>query len=94
MVEITEVRAGSPADKAGLQSGDLLDQINDTVIRDVLDYRFVTTESQLHIAFVRNGVRQSVSIHKHEYADLGLEFATPLMDEKKTCGNHCIFCFI
>ncbi|MBO5671080.1 MAG: DUF512 domain-containing protein, partial [Clostridia bacterium] len=31
---------------------------------------------------------------KQEYDDIGLEFETPLMDEKHSCENRCIFCFI
>lgn len=33
-------------------------------------------------------------INKEEYDDIGLEFSTYLMDEKKRCRNNCIFCFI
>ena len=35
-----------------------------------------------------------VTIKKPEYDDIGLEFATFLMDEKRSCRNGCIFCFI
>jgi putative radical SAM enzyme (TIGR03279 family) len=33
-------------------------------------------------------------LRNREYADLGMEFSTYLMDEKKRCTNNCIFCFI
>ena len=36
----------------------------------------------------------SVRIKKECYEDLGLEFASYLMDEQKNCRNKCIFCFI
>lgn len=94
MIEITEVLSGSPADRAGIQAGDRLIAVNDTVIGDVLDYRFAITEKNVSVRFLRGDTEQSVQIRKSEYEDLGLGFATALMDEKRTCGNHCIFCFI
>lgn len=94
MIEITEITAGSPADKAGIRQGDCLIAVNDTVIHDVLDYRFAIAEKHLNVRFFRAGEEHSAEIRKGEYEDLGLGFATALMDEKRTCGNHCIFCFI
>lgn len=94
MIEITDVLDGSPAAKAGFHAGDRLISVNETVIQDVLDYRFATAERLLTVRYQRENVEQTVQIHKQEYEDLGLCFATALMDEKRTCGNHCIFCFI
>ncbi|MBQ8922716.1 MAG: DUF512 domain-containing protein [Oscillospiraceae bacterium] len=94
MIEITDVTEGSPAARAGLLAGDLLIAVNDTVIHDVIDYRFAVTERRLKIRFQREGAEQEITLHKQEYDDPGLGFATALMDEKRTCGNHCIFCFI
>ena len=31
---------------------------------------------------------------KPQYAEIGLEFSTYLMDEQRSCRNKCIFCFI
>ena len=94
MIEITEVTAGSPADQAGIKAGDCLISVNGTEIHDVLDYRFAITEKHLTVCVFREGEPQEIAVRKSEYDDLGLGFATALMDEKRTCGNHCIFCFI
>ena len=94
LIEITDIIAGSPADKAGIRAGDCLIAVNDTVIHDVLDYRFAVTAKHLTVRFLRDCAEQEVSLRKGEYEDTGLCFATALMDEKRTCGNHCIFCFI
>ena len=94
MIEITDVTSGSPAAKAGMQAGDLLIAVNDTVIHDVIDYRFAITDRKLKIRFRRDSEEREIQIVKQEYDDPGLGFATALMDEKRTCGNHCIFCFI
>ncbi len=94
MVEIVSVDAHSRAEKHGIKSGDILISINSHDINDVLDYRFYLAETSLDIDLMRNGERYSVHIKKREYDDIGLEFATPLMDKKHTCENKCIFCFI
>lgn len=94
MVEITEVKRGSRAFKNGVIEGDVLVSINGHPINDVLDYRFYLAEKEIELLLKRNGEEYSVNIKKGEYDDIGLEFATPLMDKKHTCENKCIFCFI
>ncbi len=94
MVKITEVYTGSRADKVNIKPGDILISINDNEINDVLDYRFYLTESKVRISLMRNGEEYTVEIKKGEYDDIGLDFETPLMDEKHSCKNKCIFCFI
>ena len=94
MVKITAVLPNSRAEKAGIQAGDILHSINFREIRDVLDYRFFLAERTVRLCFLRGEERHEVVIHKQEYDDVGLEFETPLMDEKHSCENRCIFCFI
>ena len=94
MAKIIGVGTGSPAAKAGVCVGDILTKIGDTAIHDVLDYRFAAMEQDLTLTVTRGEQELQFQIRKGEYEDLGLEFETALMDEKKTCGNHCIFCFI
>lgn len=94
MVEICEVRAHSRAEKQGVLAGDILVSINGHDINDVLDYRFYLAENTVELLLKRNGEEYKISIRKGEYDDIGLEFATPLMDKKHTCENKCIFCFI
>ena len=94
MVEIVEVRAGSRADRAGVRPGDLLISIGENPIRDVLDYRFYLAECQVELRILREGEEHRFLIRKGEYDDIGLSFATPLMDKKHTCRNGCVFCFV
>ena len=94
MVKISSVAKHSYAEKAGIKSGDLLISINKNDICDVLDYRFYVTDKNLEIAVKRGEEVLSFKIKKPEYDDIGLEFSTYLMDEKKRCRNNCIFCFI
>ncbi len=94
MVRITEVCPNSRAARVGMQSGDILLSINGNEIRDVLDYRFYLTECRVKLSFSRAEKTFEVVIRKGEYDDIGLGFETPLMDQKHTCKNGCIFCFI
>ncbi len=94
MVKITEVCKGSAADRHGIRAGDFLMDINNSPIRDVLDYRFYLAERSVTLRLKRGGEEYSVSIRKGEYDDIGLSFETPLMDEKQRCKNGCVFCFI
>ena len=94
MVEITGIEKNSAAAKAHILPGDILVSINGNPITDVLDYRFYITEKKLDIELDRRGETVHVSIKKPQYDDIGLEFATYLMDKKHSCKNKCVFCFI
>lgn len=94
MVKITLVDKNSRAEKAGMIAGDILVSINDREINDVLDYRFHLANKNLDICVLRNDSELHFSIIKQEYDDIGLDFETPLMDNKHSCENKCIFCFI
>ena len=94
MVRITGVERGSPADKHKIKEGDYLISINDHDINDVLDYRFRLTERKITLKIHRGAELFDVTIKKDEYSDIGLEFETYLMDEKHSCRNKCVFCFI
>ena len=94
MVKITDLVLGSRAYNVGVRAGDVLISINGNEINDVLDYRFYLTESRVELRLSREGEEYTVFIKKGEYDDIGLDFETPLMDEKHSCKNKCIFCFI
>ena len=94
MVKILAVLPRSIAAKAGIHGGDVLVSINQNEIRDVLDYRFYLTDTNVSVTLMRDEESYTVHINKGEYDDIGLEFETPLMDKKHTCQNGCVFCFI
>ncbi len=93
-VLINSVEAHSAADLAGIRGGDTLVSINSNEIVDVLDYRFYQLEKELDVQYISDGVTKTAHIRKPEYAELGLEFETYLMDKEHSCRNKCIFCFI
>lgn len=93
-VKIDGVQPHSRAGRMGILPGDVLVSINGHEIVDVLDYRFFETERELRLQLERAGELYTVELAKPQYAELGLEFATYLMDEQRSCRNKCIFCFI
>ena len=94
-VIIKDVDKKSPAAKAGIKPGDTLVSLNGNIIMDVLDYRFYQNNEKI-IAEIINvkGKVKKVKIKKDEFDEIGLQFDTYLMDEKRSCKNKCIFCFI
>ena len=92
---ITSVDRHSPAERAGITPGEQLLTINGHQIIDVLDYRFYgyDTDCRLELREPSGAVR-TVSLRKPEGRDLGLNFDTVLMDDMRSCANHCIFCFV
>ncbi len=94
MVRIRKVEENSYAKKAGIKPLDTLVAINGNEIHDVLDYRFYLAEKRVSLELVNEEGKYTKKIKKGEYEDIGLEFDTPLMDEKHSCRNGCIFCFI
>ncbi len=94
-VGITAVVPGSPAARAGICAGWLLTAINQNEIEDILDYQFYSTDKRLKMDLQDEaGRRRHITIRKGEYEDLGLEFASYLMDRQHHCKNKCIFCFV
>lgn len=91
---ILSVEEGSIAACLGIQSGDVLLSIDGHDITDVLDYRFYMTESQITLALMRAGKPFTVTAKKDQYADIGLEFDSYLMDKQHSCTNKCVFCFV
>lgn len=93
-VKITAVVKNSLAAKAHIKADDILHKINGNEIADVLDYMFYIAENRVEIELLRDNEIRTIIIKKSEYDDLGLEFSSFLMDEKKSCRNKCVFCFI
>lgn len=94
-VVVEKVCPTSYGEKAGISAGDELLKINNHEIFDVLDYRFYIQARKLKLELLRNGENVVTNIRKSdEYADIGLEFKTYLMDKQHSCKNKCVFCFV
>ncbi len=93
-VEVTGLDRHGHAERAGVIAGDILISINGHEIEDVLDYMFYAAESRTDLLIERGGEQLTIKIRKSEYDDLGMQFESFLMDNKRSCSNNCIFCFI
>ncbi len=92
---IVAVDRGSPAARAKLRPGMLLEKINGHDIRDVLDYRYWSEEPKLLLELRdERGRAIKKRVKKPEGIPLGLDFETYLMDAQRSCANRCVFCFI
>ena len=91
---VREVVPESPADRAGLQPGDLIRTINGHLIRDLVDYRFYVADEELTIGFERQLNAHEVSIAKSYDENLGVLFGEEPAPFIRQCANKCVFCFI
>ena len=92
---ISQVEEGSIAWELELEPGDELISINGQKIEDVFDYHYLVNDEEL-VLLVRkeNGEEWELEVEKDFEEDLGIVFANSLMDEYRSCSNHCVFCFI
>ncbi len=93
--KIRAVLPGSIAQELELEPGDTLLAVNDHEIEDVFDYHYYTNEEYLTVLVRKaDGEEWELEIEKEFEEDLGIEFESSLMDDYRSCRNHCIFCFI
>jgi len=91
---VREVVPESPADRAGLQPGDLIRTINGHTIRDLVDYRFYVADEELKIGYERQLSQHEVYISKTIDENLGVLFGEEPAPFIRQCANKCVFCFI
>ena len=98
---ISAVDPDSIAEEMGIEAGDVLLSINDRVVEDIFDYRFLIRNEKLNVLIRKKPQEDSpeaeewlLEIEKEEEDDLGLQFDNGLMDDYRTCTNRCVFCFI
>ena len=92
---VVAVEPGSIGEELGFEPGDQLLSINGVRPRDLIDYRYLCVEEELHLE-VRDaaGVLHEVAFEKDADDGLGLEFSEALFDGLRQCNNACPFCFI
>lgn len=101
---IADVLEHSPADNAGIRTGDYLSTINNQQMVDIFDYYYFSNDEKLNVNIIRENNNENkdfpekqelcFTIHKDPDEDLGLLFEQALLDDYKHCSNRCIFCFI
>ena len=92
---ISSVLPGSIGEELELEPGDILVSVNGQQIEDIFDYRYLMNDEYVELLIRRrDGEEWELEVEKEYEEDLGVEFENGLMDEYKSCSNHCIFCFI
>lgn len=92
---ISRVFPGSIGEELELEPGDILVSINGQPVEDVFDYRYLMNDELVELLIrKKNGEEWELEVEKDYEEDLGVEFENSLMDDYRSCSNHCIFCFI
>ena len=92
---ISRVLPGSIGEELELEPGDILVSINGQPVEDVFDYRYLMNDELVELLIrKKNGEEWELEVEKDSEEDLGVEFENSLMDDYRSCSNHCIFCFI
>ncbi|MFI5303188.1 MAG: DUF512 domain-containing protein [Nitrospiria bacterium] len=89
---IVNVEAGSIAAEVGIEREDEILSVNGKPLRDVIDYKFYSTEEFLNVEVLkRDGEVWEIEIEKEYDEGLGLEFSPMKI---RQCPNECEFCFV
>jgi putative radical SAM enzyme (TIGR03279 family) len=92
---IVKVIPGSIAEELGIEVGDKLININDTVVKDIIDYKFLMADEYIVVEIEKpDGEVWDLEIEKEYDEDLGVEFENSILDQARSCSNNCVFCFI
>jgi putative radical SAM enzyme (TIGR03279 family) len=92
--EVYMVEPGSIADRVGILKGDRIVSINGVAFEDLIDYKFLISDTFLSIAMKRGENEWVQEIIKEPDTDLGIGFEAAVFDGIRRCQNKCLFCFI
>lgn len=92
---IEDISEGSIAQELDIRPGDILYSINDVVVKDIIDYKYLISDDYINLKILtKDDELIEYEIEKEYDEDLGIIFTNPLIDKAKTCRNKCMFCFI
>lgn len=93
-VDIIDIRPSSIAEELGIKKGDKLLSIHGAAVKDILEYKYLTTDEYLELEIQKpNGEVWIYELEKEYDEDIGIVFEG-MIDKPKSCHNKCIFCFI
>lgn len=94
-IRILNVIPGSPADRAGILAGWMVEKMNGEPVLDEIDYQALSAHRLVHMELrKKNGESFSARIVKEDWAPLGLTLDETAQMKPRQCKNHCQFCFI
>jgi putative radical SAM enzyme (TIGR03279 family) len=92
---IVKIIPNSIAEELEIEVGDKLISINDTQIKDIIDYKFLMSDEYIVVQIEKlNGEVWDLEIEKDYDEDFGVEFENSILDSARSCSNNCVFCFI
>ena len=92
---IRKIKPGSIAEEMEMEPGDEILKINGKEIEDIFDYRFLVSDSYIVVLIrKKSGEEWELEIEKDPDEDLGVEFENGLMDDYKSCSNHCVWSYL
>ena len=90
---VTAVDENSPAERFGLTVGCALLAIDGHPLNDALDYQFIQRPPRSPWKCVRTSSTAPYRSPRRSMS-AGLQLQDLSGDEKHSCANHCMFCFI
>jgi len=88
---IGNVMVGSIAEEFEIEVGDRLLMINGSIVRDIIDYNFHTSDDELLFLIKKvDGDLWEIEFDRPDEG-IGISFVAPVT---ASCGNNCIFCFV
>ncbi len=89
------VEQNSIASDCGLQPGDEVLSIDGKQIRDILDFKYLTSNDYYVVEIEKqDGSIEQIEIYNDDYEQFGVVFENELIDKPMLCRNKCIFCFM
>lgn len=93
--EIIDITPNSPAYDAGFEPGCKITHVDGHEIRDMIDWRWLTTEDVIEVSYIDlDGDSGVVTLERELGEDWGFMFGRAVFDDVKTCRNACTFCFM
>jgi len=91
MIAIKQVEPGTLAERAGFRDGDRILRVNDTNVKDLIDFQVACSEEHLTFEVERDDETYEVEVERGEGESLGFN-----LDEMRLrrCNNKCVFCFL
>lgn len=92
---ITAVAPGSPAEEAGLRSGDVITRVEGEPLRDVVDWLWLADGTTVAIEVEPFSGAPFEAILERSWDEAwGIDFDGVVFDGVRECDNACAFCFV